>query len=118
MSQNPFSLKTPCSGCPFRGDGKGVGGLRAARIEEICWANSFDCHKTVRYSSEEGDADPPKTKVCGGWLAMLWRHDRGFPGLIALMAREGLFVPEELDVDAVFESWEACVEHHIATGGG
>lgn len=68
-------LTKPCSGCPFRKDGKGVK-LGAERIKDlaagISKGHGFACHKTVNYQ-DEGDGEERTyssgEQLCAGALA-------------------------------------------------
>ena len=106
-----YSLRGPCKSCPFRGDGTGVGYLRPGRILALRNVQDFACHQTVDYDREDSDCIDQTSKVCGGWLAMQWRHDGGFLSLPAMAARVGSFDPTQLRVDDVFDSWQACEDH-------
>lgn len=132
---NPYMLLGPCDECPFRPGG--VTGLRAGRIQSIRNADDFACHKTTGVgrraaaeaeddgcdeeedSEEDGPpADRSKFRTCGGWLAMLWRHDGGFGSLVALSARLGMFDPKKLRTGEVYAGWDVMIEAHTGAAPG
>lgn len=63
-----FSLKMPCSECPFRKDRKGISGLQNGRLSSVVndladgSAGTFHCHKTL-------DGKVSERKHCAGAMA-------------------------------------------------
>lgn len=75
-----FSLKIPCSNCPFRNDDQKFMGLHPERLSSIIAelasgeAGTFPCHKTVaRVYNDEGklvENNVMKRKHCAGAMAV------------------------------------------------
>ncbi|MBA1280561.1 hypothetical protein G7023_22775 [Pseudomonas stutzeri] len=89
-------MKKPCCDCPYRKDSL-KGWLGTDRVAELLEADSFVCHKDT-------------TIQCAGH--MLINGERN--GFVRLANR--LRIPLDLKgKELVFESREACIEHHART---
>lgn len=97
-----FSLKRPCSDCPFKKDGTMLKSLGRKRIEEILEDvlhsdGFFSCHKTVNYSEfreslQEGE------KFCAGALIAIEKANRGNANKNTRIAQYfGIYNPDELE---------------------
>lgn len=69
---NRYTLKAPCSNCPFRADRSFH--LHPDRVDEIADSllsgNEFWCHKTVDYTDGDGER-ASRTRACAGARATL-----------------------------------------------
>jgi hypothetical protein len=67
-------MKKPCQHCPYRKDVKPF--LTVERGVELAFItqnpyNSFHCHKTVDYDSEDGEGTiVEESKMCAGFLSL------------------------------------------------
>lgn len=101
-AKTPYTLKSPCADCPFRSDIRPY--LSPARAQEIaddsCEDSNFYCHKTVDYSSEDGQGRVAnKSRVCAGFLVTMEKEGRANqPTRIA--ERLGIYDRSRLDMDA------------------
>lgn len=87
------NMKAPCRDCPFRTDCM-PGWLGGERMAEILAADSFVCHKNTDMQ-------------CAGHM-LVNGSDNAF-----LRLAERLDIPVTLSgADKVFESKQACIEHH------
>lgn len=86
-------VKKPCRDCPFRKDVM-EGWLGEERMAEIVAADSFVCHKKTDYQ-------------CAGH--MLLRGNRN--AFVSLAKRMNITLPLS-GQNLVFESVDACIEHH------
>ena len=70
------TLNGPCSHCPFRRGGHGVG-LPIERFEEIVEHHTvFPCHKTVDYDAEDQKTNGIDTQACAGFLGYMTREGK------------------------------------------
>jgi hypothetical protein len=92
------NMKTPCANCPFRKDCK-PGWLGKERMEEIVAAQTFVCHKTTGKGK--------KRMQCAGHM-LLMKEGNQFFAMATRMRLPLCLKGEEL----VFETPEACIEHH------
>lgn len=97
-----FNLTKPCANCPFRTDvhfhfSKG----RARDIAEgiVDEQQTFSCHKTVDYSSDDGGADTDKTEHCAGAMIMLEHMDRPNQ-MMRIAERFGIYDRTKLKMDS------------------
>lgn len=111
----PFSLKRPCGNCPFRNDRPAY--LDRGRAQEIADSlaadESFHCHKTLDYATEDGTPDVTKnSKHCAGALILMERE--GKPNqMMRIGERLGMYDRDLLDMDApVHASLEEWVDAH------
>jgi hypothetical protein len=107
-----FERKRPCATCPFR---IGMGSrfrLHPARLEEIRRASAFQCHKTVDYDTEDGEARAgERPQQCAGLMAVLLSE--GSPNAIMQVAmRLGGFQPDAVDRSLAYRSWADVVAAH------
>jgi hypothetical protein len=87
------NMTAPCKDCPFRKDSL-QGWLGEKRMREILAADSFVCHKKNELQ-------------CAGHMLIKGREN----GFVQLAQR--LRIPLVLTgAELVFESQDACVEHH------
>lgn len=87
--ERQFGCKKPCSNCPFRKDGEGIGlhsGRLTGTVKGILSGEqgTFHCHKTIGYSiyegqeylsDDEGNFEPDKAELmtrkhCAGAMAV------------------------------------------------
>lgn len=120
-----YTLKEPCSNCPFRSDKPFY--LNRGRAEGIAesleMGATFWCHKTLDYSEPEfdecSDEEPEydgsgrvvkKSRACAGSLITMEKEDN--PNQIMQIAeRLGLYDRTQLNMDSpVFDSIEEWVE--------
>lgn len=106
-AKTPYTLKSPCTHCPFRSDADPY--LRPERADDIAQSlrdgESFYCHKTLVYDGEyDGEAVGQGTvtgrsRMCAGALITMEREDA--PNQIMRIAeRLGLYDRFALDMDA------------------
>jgi len=117
--QQAFDMKTPCDNCPFLKEG----GIRVSKSRTRSILNdstSFPCHKTVNYDAgedEDGESvidNTAHTKVCAGYMIMLFKADKPNQ-ILQIASRIG---PLNLDrlmknnpaVDRVFDSFDDMIE--------
>lgn len=116
-----YEMRRPCASCPFRYDVPGF--LTSARAEEIAESilrgESFPCHKTVNYSSEDDDEAfhgvvTSESQHCAG--AMILLEHEGKPGqMMRIAERLGIYDHRCMDMDApVFISADEFICHHDA----
>lgn len=113
-----FNLKQPCGACPFRTDQPAF--LDPDRAQEIAdhlhEGGSFHCHKTLDYSSEDGEGETTaKSMHCAGAMIVLEHEDR--PNQIMRIAeRLGFYDRTALNMDApVPQSMSEWVSRHEGT---
>lgn len=70
-----FSIKKPCSDCPFRKNGSMLPSLRPNRMQDIIHSlhedRPFHCHKTIDYSKTEKVDQVDNAYYCAGSLLYL-----------------------------------------------
>lgn len=95
-----FDLKRPCVNCPFRRGQGSLFQMHPDRLAEIIAAVAFQCHKTVDYSSYEGEGRAgDRPQQCAGLMAVL--HRAGQPNQIMQVAsRLGFLDPAAVDPGA------------------
>lgn len=112
---DPFALKRPCGNCAFRTDRVPfLDRERAQDISDSLAADaSFHCHKTVDYSSEDGEGEiTQESKHCAGVLIVLERMDRPNQ-MMRIAERIGFYDRTALVMDSpVPESLDEWVELH------
>lgn len=142
---NIYTLKGPCSNCPFRSDKPFY--LDEDRVTEIAESlrdgATFYCHKTVVYDDppESQDLDPEASDACDdeesdpSFSGRITNRARACAGALATMEREGrpnqimriahrlgFYDPENLDKDApVYPSlaaWTAARRSDEASASG
>jgi hypothetical protein len=111
-----FSLKVPCSNCPFRNDDQKFMGLHPERVSSIIAdlasgeTGSFPCHKTVaQVYNDEGElvnSDVMKRKHCAGAMAVALKAD-AMPLIVAAGLVHGL-----IEVDHYDEAKQLTIEPH------
>lgn len=116
MSANPYSMTSPCVGCPFRTDTPGF--LRPDRVREIEASldrAEFPCHKTTNASREDEDGEyvnDGKEIHCAGALILLEKLDRPSQ-MMRICERLGIYDRSKLNMSApVFESFDEMEDHH------
>lgn len=120
-----FSLKSPCTQCPFRSDITPF--ITGERADEIVNAvlveeKTFTCHKALNGEwndstigeGEECYSPSAKDIHCAGALVLITRN--GAPHrMLQLAERLGLYDPSDLNMAApVYESGSAMIEAHFA----
>lgn len=117
MSRDPnqrrYSLKEPCSTCPFRTDVPPF--LHPERAQELKehlrGGDEFWCHKTVDYSDEEG-LRVNRTRACAGARATLANEGRTTT-LLQITERLSAEPVADLNPDLpVYDSLDEWVEAH------
>lgn len=102
-----FSLRKPCSNCPFRNDDHAIE-LEAGRREEIIEHllsgahSTFHCHRTVyrsdgRNHDEEGNYQPVDICQCSGAAAVARKFGRDTV-MVQVATRLGTIPPDHYDV--------------------
>lgn len=111
MAAGPYSLRTPCSNCPFRKDVDPY--LRPGRVREIergLERGEFPCHKTTVSDGDGGMRATEDSVHCAGALILMVKEDRSSQ-MMRIAHRLGMFKPEELDMDApVYDSFDEMEE--------
>jgi len=113
-----YSLKKPCSNCPFRTDVTPY--LRVGRVQEmeaelIGQQRSFTCHKTTVAGEDDEDGssnmvDGPNAQHCAGAMILLEKSNAPNQ-MMRIAERLGLYKPSELDMDApVYDSFREMRE--------
>lgn len=93
-----FNLKRPCKHCPFRTDIPAY--LHRERMREIADAQSFFCHSTVDYNTDDGDGEVVEsTQLCAGWLIVQEKCGRP-AATLQVAARLNMYDPSALDMSA------------------
>lgn len=111
MSSNIYTLRAPCSNCPFRSDITPF--LTEERAEEIAdsleGGATFYCHKTLDYDDMEGEVTS-RSRACAGSMITMERD--GQPNQIMRIAeRIGMYDPTRLEMDSpVFDSLQEWKE--------
>lgn len=109
-----YDLTEPCGSCPFRNDGKGVK-LSSERAEEILFASSFQCHKTITYLEDEDGEDyarPDSGKHCAGQMILL-EHMEQPNQMMRICERIGLYDMRKLNMNApIFDNEDDFLDHH------
>ena len=106
-----YSMKRPCSSCPFLREG-GVK-LRKSRIREIAGVmtssrgGTFPCHKSVDYTDGGSPGRPGQENEihCAGALIFAEKHDRPTQ-MMRIAERLGLYDRTQLDPAAFDDVWE------------
>ncbi len=99
MSTTLPHMKKPCKNCPFRKD-TAPGWLGSDRMNEICSASSFVCHKTTQGSLKD-------RKQCAGH--MILNGDKNeFVSLAKAMHIDVSLSGKNL----IFPNIEDAVDHH------
>lgn len=106
-----FDLIRPCRDCPFRKDATFA--FRPSRAREIAETVvrdlTFQCHKTVDYSGDDGGQPGDRPQQCAG--ALILHEKLGRPNWRYRFAHMlGLYDPSRLDMTApVVDSVEEFV---------
>lgn len=111
-NQNRYTLRAPCSNCPFRTDiDFPLAPGRAAELAEHLRAgDEFWCHKTVDYDDGYASSTVARTRACAGARATLAAEGRTTT-LLQLTDRLGAGEVAPLDPDLpVYLSLAAWVE--------
>lgn len=93
------NMPRPCKNCPFRKDCR-AGWLGEKRMAGILKEDSFVCHKTAQGKKKD-------RLQCAGHM-LLMQYDNQFFRLAKRLNMPLELAGEEL----VFETPEACIEHH------
>ena len=106
-----YTLTDPCPKCPFRNDIKPY--LNAERVEEICEAESFACHRTTisNDASEDGEMEQTeKSQMCAGY--MILRENMDQPSqMMRIAERIGLYDRRKLNMKApVYDGIDEMME--------
>ena len=113
MARNPiemFRLRLPCENCPFRKDTGHLFGLSYQRLQEIYFAPSFQCHKSVDYS-KDSPLSGGKPLQCAGIIALQYKEGK-LNQITQLAARLLSYDPSTVASNSVYESYAQCVEAH------
>jgi hypothetical protein len=110
-----FNLKQPCGACPFRTDQHAFLDPERAReiADHLLAGDSFHCHKTLDYSSEDGSGETTsKSMHCAGAMIVLEHEER--PNQIMRIAeRLGFYDHTKLNMDSpVPHSMDEWVARH------
>lgn len=106
-----FDLKEPCAHCPFRNDIKPY--LNSERVQEICEADTFACHKTTvsNDNSDEGEmVVTDKSRMCAGFLILREKIEQPTQTM-RIAERLGIYDRRKLNMKApVFDCIEDMME--------
>jgi hypothetical protein len=109
-----FSLRSPCSNCPFR---KGVGEtfqLSRPRLREIKNGVAFQCHKSVDYDNWDDDVKRQgnKPQQCAGLMAVLAREGKT-NNIMQIAERFGHLDLTKLDPrNEAYSNWREVLKAH------